>query len=95
MKSFFSILTAILFAVGFIAPVAWAMAVVTAIIAIGCAPAGRRADGKRKTGGLLGGVWDELVVATKMKECPFCKSKIMKDASKCSHCGEWVNGRNT
>jgi uncharacterized membrane protein YvbJ len=25
-----------------------------------------------------------------MTECPFCKSKINKEAAKCPNCGEWV-----
>jgi len=90
MKAFFSIFTVLLVAVGFIVPVAWVFAIVTGIIAIIAAPAGRRADGKRRTGGLLGGLWDDVVIGLKMATCPHCKSKIIKDASKCPYCGEWV-----
>jgi hypothetical protein len=90
VRTFFAVLTIGFILVGFFAPLAWVGAVITGILAIGSAPPGRRPDGKKKTGGLLGGVWDDIVIGYKMKECPYCKSKIMEDASKCPHCGEWV-----
>jgi len=90
MKTFFSILTIGLIVIGFVAPIAWIGAVITGIIAIGSARAGKRADGKAKTGGLFGGLWDNFRVASTMIDCPFCKSKIMKEASKCPNCAEWV-----
>ena len=90
MKSFFSILTIGLIVIGFVAPIAWIGALITGIIAIGSAPAGKRPDGKARTGGLLGGLWDNYQVSKTMTDCPFCKSKIMKEAAKCPNCGEWV-----
>lgn len=90
MRKFFSILTIGLILVGFFNPAAWVAAIITGIIAIGCAPAGYRPDGKRKTGGLLGGFWDGVVIGYKMKECPFCKFQVSKDAQKCPNCGEWL-----
>lgn len=90
MKSFFSILTICLIAVGFIVPLAWGAAAVSFLFAISSAPPGRRADGKRKTGGLLGGAWDNFAISGKMRDCPFCCKKIMKDASKCPYCQEFV-----
>jgi hypothetical protein len=27
-----------------------------------------------------------------MKKCPYCKTEIPADASKCMRCGEWVDG---
>lgn len=27
------------------------------------------------------------------KQCPFCLSSIPEEATKCRHCGEWVDGR--
>ena len=92
MRSFFAVLTIGLIVIGFIAPLAWVGAVITGIVAVGSAPPGRRADGKRKTGGLLGGVLDDIVVGHKMVDCPYCKAKIPRDAKKCQHCGEWLKG---
>lgn len=88
MKSFFWPLTVILVIVGLFIPLLWVVAVVTAFIAVGAAPAGTRADGKSKTGGLLGGVWDAAVVGSTMKDCKFCKSKIPDDASTCRYCAK-------
>jgi hypothetical protein len=90
MKIIFSILTIVLIVIGFVAPLAWVAAIISGIIAIGIAPAGKRPDGKAKTGGLLGSIWDNYQVSKTMINCPFCKSKIMNEAAKCPNCGEWV-----
>lgn len=86
MKSFFWAITAILLIVGLFIPPLWAVALITAFLAVGAAPSGARADGKQKTGGLLGGAWDAAVVGSTMKDCRFCKSKIPNDATVCRHC---------
>ncbi|MDP2630739.1 MAG: hypothetical protein Q8P56_05005 [Candidatus Uhrbacteria bacterium] len=90
MRSFFAILTIGFILLGFFIPFVWVFALVAGVIAIGSAPSGVRADGKRKTGGLLGGVWDDVVIGYKMKDCPYCKMKIDVEATKCPHCAEWV-----
>ena len=54
-----------------------------------------RPDGKPRTGGLFGGLIDDIVISSKMRDCPFCLMKIDKKAAKCPHCGEWVNKGNT
>ena len=90
MKNIYTILTFILIIIGFVNPLAWIGAIITIIIAVGSKPEGKRADGKSKTGGILGGLWDDFDVSTSMKECHFCKSNIPKDALKCSQCGEWI-----
>ena len=90
MKNFFIVLTVVLAIVGFFVPIVWVMAVATGIIAIGTAPSGTRPDGKRKSGGLLGPLFDNIAVGMKMRDCPYCKNKIMNDATKCPHCHELV-----
>lgn len=90
MRTFFSLLTIGLILVGFFFPLAWAGAVITGIIAIGSAPSGKRADGKSRTGGLLGGVIDNAVVSSKMRDCPFCGNQIFRKAVKCPYCHEKV-----
>jgi hypothetical protein len=86
MKSFLWGLTVVLGIAGLFVPVLLVVAFVTAMMAIGAAPAGQRADGKDRTGGLLGGAWDSAVIAGTMKDCPHCLSKIPKAAAVCRHC---------
>lgn len=31
--------------------------------------------------------------SAKTKECPFCSEKVLADAKKCKHCGEFLDGR--
>jgi predicted amidophosphoribosyltransferase len=45
-----------------------------------------REDGKQRGGGLLGQLVDEVYVGYAMRNCPYCKKKVMKDASKCPYC---------
>jgi len=89
MRTFFSLLTIGLILVGFFFPFAWAGAVITRIIAIGSAPSGKRADGKSRAG-LLGGVVDNAVVSSKMRDCPFCGNQIFRKGVKCPYCHEKV-----
>ena len=91
MRNFFVILAITFIVIGFVFPPAWIAAVICGFLAVGCRPSGLRADGKKKTGGALGGIWDDIAVRRAMTECPYCKSQIMKTASKCPHCGEWVS----
>lgn len=90
MRGAWTVITVLLALAGFIFPPAWVGAAVTAVLAIASAPAGVRADGKRRSGGLLGGVWDSAVVSAKMRKCPYCKADIPRDARKCRYCSEWV-----
>jgi len=53
-------------------------------------PKGTRPDGKRQTGGWFGPLIDDIIISAKMTNCPFCKAKIDKKASKCPYCQEWV-----
>ena len=86
MRNFFSFLTIGLIVIGFICPIAWAGAFISGILAMASSPPGKRPDGKKKTGGLFGGMIDNYQIKNTMKDCPFCKSKIMKDATKCPNC---------
>jgi hypothetical protein len=95
MKLFWGILTIGLILVGFFFPPAWIGAVVTGLLAIVTAPSGRRADGMRCTGGLLGGLWDDVAVSRSMMDCPHCKSNVSRKATKCPHCQEWLSIKET
>ena len=88
MKIALGVITIILAIAGFFVPVLWIFAIITLFLWIGSRPAGVRADGKRKSGGLLGPLIDSLAVNRKMYKCPYCKALIFKDALKCNHCGE-------
>ena len=87
----FLLLTVGLILVGFFFSIAWVGAIFTGIIAIASTPSGKRADGKARTGGLLGGVIDDAVVSSKMRECPYCGNQIFRKAKKCQYCHEMVD----
>ena len=90
MRPIFNLLAIVSSVAGFIFPPSFICAIIFWFLALASAPAGLRADGKPKTGGLLGGFWDDVVIGYKMDDCPFCGSKIMANVKKCKHCGEWV-----
>lgn len=90
MKKTFTVLTIILAIIGFALPVLWIGAVISGIIAASASPEGYRIDGRRKTGGLFGGVMDDIALMGKTAICPYCQSKIIKNVSKCANCGEWL-----
>jgi hypothetical protein len=90
MKSFFWMVTVVCVIAGLFVPVLWMVAIFTGILAIASAPAGQRADGKDRTGGLLGGVWDGAVISATMQNCPHCLSKIPKNAAVCRYCTRTV-----
>ncbi len=87
MKKFLGFLTIGLIVIGFINPAAWIGAIFTGCFAMMSSPEGFRADGKRKSGGLFGPLVDSFILSGKTKQCPFCKSTIMKEATKCRYCG--------
>lgn len=86
MRQTWSVITVLLALLGFVIPIVWAGAIITGILAIGSAPPGKRADGKPRSGGLLGGVIDDFAVKRSMMECPACKMMMRKDATICPHC---------
>lgn len=86
MQSFWYMVMLVFLVAGFFAPAAWFVAFVAWIIAVGCRPPGRRADGKPYTGGLLGGVVDAAAVAARMRDCPYCQEKVFRDATRCPTC---------
>lgn len=67
---------------------------VTGLIAIVVSPSGKRVDGKKRTGGVLGGLWDDVAVSRSMMDCPHCKSKVSREATKCPNCQEWLSGKD-
>lgn len=90
MRNTFMTLAAICFLAAFFTPlslIAAGAGIVCLVIGIGCAPEGRRADGKRRTGGLLGGVWDAAMESYNTKKCPFCGERILREAKVCRYCG--------
>lgn len=91
MRTSFTVLTVILVFVGFIIPLAWIGAIMCGLLIIASAPPGLRPDGKRRTGGLFGGLIDDIAIGMKMKDCPYCKSKIHNDAVRCPYCTEWLS----
>jgi len=66
----------------------WPLGLLLAIVAIGMSPGGKRVDGKARTGGLLGGLWD--AVAAPSKDCPACRTDIPMKATRCPHCTEAI-----
>jgi|TARA_Y100000310_G_scaffold321390_1_gene378959 hypothetical protein len=38
-------------------------------------------------------IWEGFKRGYTMKECPYCKSEIKDDASKCPHCAEWISDK--
>jgi uncharacterized paraquat-inducible protein A len=78
-------------AVGFIVPLAWLPAITLLIVAAGMSPSGDRADGKRKTGGLLGGIVDEAAMKKTTRHCPHCTERIPKEATRCKYCAGEVS----
>jgi hypothetical protein len=91
MKPFLAKFSIVLVVLGFLWPPLWIIACITGILWIGATNPGVRPDGKRRSGGLLGPLWDDFVVSRKMVKCPYCRTLIFRDASKCRQCGEWVH----
>lgn len=90
MRGFFFGLTVVLVIIGLFLPVLWVVAIITAVLAIASAPSGVRADGKPRSGGLLGGVWDAAAVSMTTRDCPHCRTKIDKRATVCPQCSRNV-----
>lgn len=84
MRGLFFLVALLLGIAGFVMPGLWWGAALFAVIAIGMAPPGKRVDGKARTGGLLGGVWDSI--AAPAKKCPFCMQQIPRAATRCPKC---------
>lgn len=71
---------------GAIGPLLPGLTILFIVLAIGTAPSGKRVDGRSRTGGLLGGLWDNH--AAPSKECHACMAEIPKGATRCQHCTE-------
>lgn len=90
MRGIWGTLCIITLFAGLFFPPFWFFSLVFLVLAVVSRPLGYRPDGKRETGGLLGGAWDSAVIALTMRDCPFCKAKVPRDAKKCKHCAEWL-----
>lgn len=95
MRPFFSALMLGSILIGFVVPAAWVLTPIAALCWIVAAPPGKRPDGKAKTGGILGGVWDSFAVSLTMAPCIYCQELVRKDSLKCKHCGEWYSENRT
>lgn len=60
MRNVWLILAAVAFVGGFIIPAIWLAVPIAIVFAIGSAPPGTRADGRARSGGLLGGALDAI-----------------------------------
>ena len=87
MKNAFIILTLLFFVVSFKAPVAWVFVILFGVCALYCLFTGKGKAGKERDRGIAARDWEDTV-ASVLKDCPFCNSKIMKSASECPYCGE-------
>lgn len=95
MRNFFFGFAAIFFFIAFVFPVFFVFSFFSFVFAIGSSPPGLRPDGKRRTGGLLGGIIDNHQINATMHECNYCKEMIPNNAKKCKYCGEWSEKKET
>jgi len=88
MKSTVRIISLLCLVIGlFVSPMLLLIGAVLFLVSVGLAPEGTRADGKPKTGGLLGGLWDAYAVSVSTKKCPHCAELVKTEATVCKHCG--------
>jgi DNA-directed RNA polymerase subunit RPC12/RpoP len=75
---------------GFVAHDLWYVAVPALIMSLAMSPSGRRPDGLKRLPGPFGWILDEIVISIKMKDCPHCGHKIMKNEKVCLFCKKEV-----
>ena len=86
MKNAFIILTLLSVVVGFKAPIAWVFVILFGTCALYCILTGEGTGGKAREKSAAAVAWEDAVDSA-LKDCPFCKSKIIKSASECPYCG--------
>jgi len=86
MKNAFIILTLLSVVVGFKAPIAWVFVVLFGTCALYCILTGKGTGGKVREKSAATVTWEDAVDSA-LKDCPFCKSKIVKSVSECPYCG--------
>ncbi len=86
MKNAFIILTLLSVVVGFKAPIAWVFAALFGTFALYCLFTGKGKGGRVREKSPAAVAWEEAVDSA-LKDCPFCKSRIMKSAYECPYCG--------
>jgi len=86
MKNAFIILTLLSVVVGFKASIAWVFVILFGTCSLYCILAGKGTGGKVREKTAATAAWEDTV-ASALKDCPFCKSKIIKSASECPYCG--------
>ena len=86
MKNAFIILTLIFVIIGIKVPIAWVFVILFGTFALYCLLTGKGTGGKVREKSAAAVAWEDTVDSA-LKECPFCKSKIIKSASECPYCG--------
>jgi hypothetical protein len=87
MKNAFIILTLLFFVVSFKAPVAWLFVIFFGVCALYCLLTAKSGVDKTYERDITIHEWEDTV-ASVFKDCPFCRSKVMKSAKVCPYCGE-------
>lgn len=86
MRNALIILTLIFAAVSLKAPIAWVFVALFGTFALYYIFTGKGTGGKAREKSAATVAW-ENAVASALKDCPFCKTKIVKSASECPYCG--------
>lgn len=86
MRNALIILTLIFVVLSLKAPIAWLFVALFGTFALYCLLTGKGAGSKVREKSAAALAWEDAVDSS-LKDCPFCKSKIVKSASECPYCG--------
>jgi len=86
MRNALIILTLIFVVISLKAPIAWVFVALFGTFALYCLLTGKGTGGKVREKSAAASAWEDAVDSA-LKDCPFCKSKIIKSASECPYCG--------